>query len=242
MTSPHRFTSRSGVNVHYLDNDPPEPVGLPVVFSPGIVDAADDYLPMMEFMAPRRVVVVDVRGRGRSESPTTGYSLDELATDLEAVVDECGFDRFHLMTFSRGTPTALTLAFHRPDAVASLSVGDYLLQEVGLPPEFVDRQMSLTWRGKAMPDRVERHVIEGIQQTSRSRPLWDDVAALKIPVLFVRGTGEGAMGASEQVVDRYREALPDVEVVSLEGVGHDLFRPDRLAYPGAVLDFVARLG
>ncbi|HEY2333327.1 MAG TPA: alpha/beta hydrolase [Acidimicrobiales bacterium] len=240
--SPHRFTSRSGVNIHYLDNEPADPQGLPIVFSPGIVDAADDYLPMLDFVAPRRLVVVDPRGRGRSESPSTGYSLAELATDLEAVIDECGFDRFHLMTFSRGTPTALTLAFDRPDAIASISVGDYLLQEVGLPPEFVDRQMSLTWRGKPMPERVERHVIEGIQQTSRSRMLWDDVAALKVPVLFVRGTEQGAMGANDEVVDRYREAIPDVEVVSLEGVGHDLFRPERLAYPAAVVEFVSRLG
>jgi non-heme chloroperoxidase len=240
--SPHRFTSRSGVNIHYLDNDPAEPQGLPIVFSGGIVDAADDYLAMLDFVSPRRLVVIDVRGRGRSESPPTGYSLDELATDLEAVVDECGFDRFHLMTFSRGTPTALTLAFHRPHMIASISVGDYQLAEIGLPPEYVDRQMTLTWRGKAMADRVERHVIEGIQQTSRSRPLWDDVAALRVPVLFVRGTGEGAMGASEEIVEKYRAAIPDVEVVSLEGVGHDLFRQDRLAYPDAVVEFVSRLG
>jgi pimeloyl-ACP methyl ester carboxylesterase len=93
-----------------------------------------------------------------------------------------------------------------------------------------------------MPDRVERHVIEGIQQTSRTRPLWDEVAALKVPVLFVRGTAAGAMGANEDVAEKYREAIPDVEIVSLDGVGHDLFRPDRLAYPGAVVEFVSRLG
>src|SRR4029079_6187520 len=66
----------------------------------------------------------------------------------------------------------------------------------------------------------------------------DDLADLGVPVLVARG-GDGSF-VSDEVADRYREAVPDVEIVDIPESGHDLFRPSRTAYPRAVLDFVAR--
>jgi hypothetical protein len=41
-------------------------------------------------------------------------------------------------------------------------------------------------------------------------------------------------------VARYRSARPDVEVVVIPGSTHDVFRPDRTAYPAAVAAWIAR--
>ena len=67
-----RCTSGSGARIRYLDNSPAEPVGLPVLFVPGLSDFADEYVGMLGFFHPRRVLVVEVRGRGRSEAPPDG--------------------------------------------------------------------------------------------------------------------------------------------------------------------------
>jgi hypothetical protein len=40
---------------------------------------------------------------------------------------------------------------------------------------------------------------------------------------------------------RYRESVPGVEVVTIPGSGHDLFRRSRTAYPSAVLEFISRV-
>jgi len=236
-----RWTEASGVRIHYLDNAPAVAEGLPVVFSPGIVDDADDYHEMLQFFAPRRAIVVDVRGRGRSESPTEGYSVDELAEDLCAAIDDASIDRFHLMTFSRGTPTALEVAFGKPDHVATISIGDYKVEEIQLPPAYIDSQWASTWRGRPMPDRVQRHVLEGVQRDSRARSLWDDVGRLGIPVMLAHGTERGSI-VNEQILENYRKSIPGVEIVPIAGSGHDLFRPERLAYPRAVAAFLARHG
>ena len=87
-----RWTQRSGVRIRYLDNSPDEPVGLPILLSPGFTDFADEYVEVLEFFAPRRVLVVEVRGRGGSEAPTTGYAAGDHTADLRAVVDEEGLD------------------------------------------------------------------------------------------------------------------------------------------------------
>jgi pimeloyl-ACP methyl ester carboxylesterase len=239
MAAVEGWTGRSGPRIRYLDNAPDEPSGLPVLFSPGLSDFAEEYVDLLEFFAPRRVLVVEVRGRGRSEAPPNGYRARDHASDLEAVLDEAGVDRFHLMTFSRGTTWALELAFAHPERVASLAIGDYRAGEIGLPAEFVDSQMQTRWRGKPMTERMPRHVLEQLAADSVARELWDRVGELTCPLLVAQPGGEGGI-LSDELVARYRDARPDVEIVVVPDAPHDLFRRDRLFYPKAVADFLAR--
>jgi non-heme chloroperoxidase len=234
-----RWTTRSGPRIRYQDNAPPEPVGLPVLFSPGLSDVAEEYEALLEDMAPRRVLVVEVRGRGRSEAPESGYTAADHAADLRAVLDEEAIDRFHLMTFSRGTTWALELASTMLERVASLAIGDYLPAEVGLPTEFADDHLQGRFRGRPMTERLARHVLERIAEDSRGRDLDQVVAAIPGPVLVAQPLGAQRV-LHDAAVERYRAVRPDVEVVPVPGADHDIFRPDRLLYGRAVLDHLAR--
>jgi pimeloyl-ACP methyl ester carboxylesterase len=233
-----RWTSRSGPRIRYLDNAPLEPVGLPILFSPGLSDFADEYVEMLEFFLPRRVLAIEVRGRGQSEAPATGYSVRDHVGDLEAVLDEEGIERFHLMTFSRGTSWGLQLAIDSPERIASLSIGDYRAAEIALTPEFVEAQYGSRFRGKAMSERLPRHVLDGIGAASRARELWSELVTLPCPLLVARPGGDGIL--DDDAIDRYRQVRPDVEIVTVPDAPHDLFRHDRLFYPRAVADFLAR--
>ena len=233
-----RFVSNDGVTIRYLDNDPPQPVGLPIVFVPGITDHADEYAAALDFFKPRRLIVVEMRGRGGSDAPESGYSVADQAGDVEAVIQDNDLSRFHLMTFSRGTTPAIEVAMCTPPRAATLAIGDYLAIEVGLTPAFTESQWQGRWRGRPVSERVSRHVLDGIQGDSEGRELWDDVGALGIPVLVARGSEGGIL--TDDHIERYREAVPGVEVVVIPGATHDLFRPDRTAYPRAVQEFIGR--
>jgi pimeloyl-ACP methyl ester carboxylesterase len=232
-----RWTDRSGPRIHFLDNSPTDPVGLPILFAPGLSDTADEYVHMLEFFVPRQALVVEVRGRGRSEAPTHGYRVADHVTDLEAVLDEMSIGRFHLMTFSRGTSWGLELALHDTDRIASISIGDYRAVEVALPQEFADIQMQTRFRGRPMIERVPKHVLERLAADSTPRELWDELTRLPCPMLVARGT-HGIL--DDEHVARYRSVRPDAEVVMVPDSGHDLFRPDRLWYPRAVARFLER--
>lgn len=234
-----RFTSRSGVKIRYLDNEGTG-AGLPILFSPGLTDFADEYQEVLDFFLPRRVLVVEVRGRGGSEAPASGYSVAHHKSDLEAVLDEEGIDRFHLMTFSRGTSWGLELAYAQPDRVASIAIGDYLAFELKLPETFVESQMAATFRGKPMAERVQPHVLEQLVADSKGRELWDELAKLTQPLLVAKpGSGKGAL-VGDAAVEKYRAARPDVEIVEIPDAPHDIFRPDRLYWPRAVVDHITR--
>jgi non-heme chloroperoxidase len=234
-----RFVQNDGVRIRYLDSGSHSSTALlPVVFVPGITDSAEDYLDVFELFGARRLVVIELRGRGGSDSPEKGYAAADQVGDLESVIGAERLDRFHIMTFSRGTTGALDLALADRNRPVTLAIGDYRLAEIALPPSFVDQMWNSRWRGRPVPDRVARHVLDGIQGESQDRLLWDDVAALRIPVLTARGGAGGLV--TDQIAETYRQSIPDVEIAVIPGSGHDLFRPDRLAYPRAVLDFISR--
>jgi len=240
VTIVERWTARSGPRVRYLDNAPAAPRGLPVLFSPGLSDTADEYAEMLELFAPRRLLVVEVRGRGRSEAPRAGYSASDHRADLEAVLDEEGIDRFHLATFSRGTTWGLDLALAHPDRVASLSIGDYRAGEIRLPDDFAETQQRARFRGRPVSERLPRHVLEQLTVDSRARQLWDELARIPAPLLVAQPGGNGGILTDDDVA-RYRTARPDVEVVVVPDAPHDLFRPDRSFYPKAVAAFLDRV-
>jgi pimeloyl-ACP methyl ester carboxylesterase len=232
------FADHHGVRIHYLDQEPSDPTGAPVVFVPSVVCAAEEYEEAARCFITRRFVVIDLRGRGASDAPRSGYSVDDLAGDIEAVLRVTGIEAFHLMTFSRGTTPALVAAFRRPDQVLSVSIGDYLPAEVALSPDFAEKMGATRWRGTPNFDRVPRRVLDAIQRESQPRDLVDDLGRLAVPVLVARGSKSDFV--DDAAAARYRRAVPGIEVVTLEGSGHDLFRPSRAAYPELVLDFIAR--
>ncbi len=237
-----RWVHNDRVDLHYLDTGDVGPEGAPVLFVPGLTDAADDYVDVLATFA-RRVVVVDLRGRGRSSSPEAGYALDDHVSDLEAIAEAAAIDRFHLATFSRGTAYGLAFAFRHPDQVQTITIGDYHAREMGIadgrwPAGFLHGR----WRGAPVSERISTVALEGIARESVERSFWDQLAALGVPVRVVRsGIGrDGHEFIDATAQQRYRDTLDGVEIVTFEDSKHDLFRTDPHRYPALVAELADR--
>ena len=79
-----------------------------------------------------RVIAYDLRGSGASEVTPGPYSIDLLADDLRALVEELALGRVALVAHSMGGSIALAYAAHHPAEVSAL-VG------IGAPAEFPDQ-------------------------------------------------------------------------------------------------------
>lgn len=80
---------------------------------------------MAEALAPDfRLVAYDLRGRGDSDKPATGYSLAAHARDLGALLDRLGLRRVVLMGHSLGATIALRFAVDHPTRVRRLILID----------------------------------------------------------------------------------------------------------------------
>lgn len=71
-----------------------------------------------------RVIAVDLRGRGRSDKPAAGYSIDVHVRDLCALMNDMKLSRPIVMGHSLGAYIALVLAARHPDLVDSIILVD----------------------------------------------------------------------------------------------------------------------
>lgn len=83
------------------------------------------------FCAGHRIVLVDLRGHGKSDRPETGYHMDVMARDIVGVMEGLQLERTHVLGSSLGAEVGLSLAAHYPERVISLVCDGALSSEFG---------------------------------------------------------------------------------------------------------------
>ncbi len=71
-----------------------------------------------------RVIAVDLRGRGLSDKPATGYSMAEHACDIIGLMDTLGIEQAVMGGHSFGALLSIYLAYHYPARVSKLVLID----------------------------------------------------------------------------------------------------------------------
>lgn len=96
-----------------------------LVFLHGVMGFAANWRRIAKaFESEYQVLTFDQRGHGRSFHPEDGYSPEDYAADLEAILDELGWEQIHLVGHSMGGRVALTFAANRPSRVTRLVIED----------------------------------------------------------------------------------------------------------------------
>jgi non-heme chloroperoxidase len=229
-----RFIDNGDVRLHYLDSGGAD-LGAPLVFVPGITDVADDYTEVLPLFG-RRTVVVELRGHGRSTAPESGYDSDELSRDVGAVVDAVTDGPVHIMTFSRGTAYALIWALRHAERVRSISIGDYVPEEIALPQEISLRLLDGRWRGTLVHERVDRGAGLATFRAARRQSFWEPLARWQPPLLVVRSPNSPLIDDVAWL--RYKELFPAARLHEFPDSPHDIFRPDRTRFPALVREHV----
>lgn len=256
-----RISIAPDLSLHYLDW-PGE--GVPILFLHGsksnarawdfVVDASD--LNHRRFFAP------DQRGHGLSDAPTTGYQIENLASDMWAFLDALSIERAVVVGTATGGYMALTMASSRPERVAGIAVVDagiWINPNLNFAPR--KRIYDSMADGRAALDRSERwdeaakdhYALHSFRylgdgrveyrhfeqpETAESRAAFD-IEALRVscPTLLVRG--EHSDITDPETHPRLARYIPQAEIATVAGSGHhvSLDKPAGLA---AILDaFIA---
>ncbi|MDA2892724.1 alpha/beta fold hydrolase [Mycolicibacterium sp. BiH015] len=213
--------------IRYLDSGGDDR-GAPIVFVPGFTCLADDYLGILPFLG-RRTIIVELRGHGQSRSRSGDYNSDALSRDVGAAIDAATDGPVHLMTFSRGTPYALLWALAHRDRVLSVSIGDYVPEEIELPDDVIFGLLDGRWRGTPVSTRVDRQAGIATLRSARAQLLWEPLARWQPPLLVVRSPSTPVV--DDEAWERYRTLFPTASMQEFADSPHDIFRPDRGRYP-----------
>ncbi len=123
---PRSHVVRSGdVAIHVVDHGGD---GAPLVTVHGTGLVARVWDVMVPHLAPQfRVLAVDRRGHGQSDKPATGYQLDELVPDYEAVVRALGLGRPAALGHSSGASSLGVAAGRRRELFSRVAMVDPII-------------------------------------------------------------------------------------------------------------------
>jgi N-formylmaleamate deformylase len=110
------------VRLHHLEYGEPGPT---VLIVPGITSPAATWeFISVDLARDYRVVTLDIRGRGLSDQPADGFTLDDYARDVAAVVQALGLERPALVGHSMGARIAAATAVAYPELTGPLVLAD----------------------------------------------------------------------------------------------------------------------
>ncbi len=90
--------------------------GPAVVLVHGYTDTARDWVPMLPYLSKHfRLILVDIRGHGRSSKPECCYGRLDFAYDIKLLLDALGVQKADIVGHSLGSMIAQTFAEYWPE-------------------------------------------------------------------------------------------------------------------------------
>lgn len=255
--------SSAGVPIHFVD----EGMGETVIYLHGFAGSsaiwsATGLLPLDGF----RTIAYDARGHGQSGKPqdTVAYG-QELVEDVIRLMDERGIEAAHLVGYSMGAETALSLVAEYPDRVLSVVAagsgwsGETEAQTYGFiagalsdSETFADFMTAMAPADEEMPPEAAAMMMEllgahGIDPMQSAAPLAAVSAALpdiiSIPATDLAAISVpvlGITGANDPEranVEALAGAISDIQLVVIPEADH-LTAPVSPEFAAAVTSFL----
>jgi N-formylmaleamate deformylase len=141
----------------------------PVVLLHGLTDDGDCWNRVADVLTDAFTLIIpDARGHGRSSGIARGFTVQRLAADVVAVLDDMGVREASLFGHSMGAITAATVAADRPDLVRALVLEDPPLDLAVVPADIRRAAMVAEIEPWRVIDRETRHA-----RAREVHPDWD---------------------------------------------------------------------
>jgi pimeloyl-ACP methyl ester carboxylesterase len=256
-----------GIELAYLELG--DPHGQPVVLIHGYTDNARDWVPLIPYLSREiRLIVVDIRGHGRSSKPECCYSRLDFAYDIKLLLDALKVERADVVGHSLGSIIAQTFAEYWPERTRKV----VLISSTGGPkpgahatkpkldfaseirnlkePIDPDSPFMIAWWSS--PTAVNQDFIRRQRQDSARIPLkvWLAVLDQGMTTMDLQATlarlkapclliwGEADPIYGQEARATLREALPNAQVKIYKGLGHNPFWEDPKDVASRINDFL----
>lgn len=264
------YVQTNGIRTHYY-RATPFPGAPAIVLVHGLTGNGMNWVRVANALRDRYdVILPDTRGHGLSDAPESGYTVEERAADIAALIDALGLDRPVLIGHSMGGQAAAAAAALFPDKVRALVLEDpawfedepqasrerdadekcailreqHNMSRAALVEQ--GRQENPDWHADELGPRADgkqqmrEHALREL--ITSTRPGWQEFARrIQCPALLVTGDpGRYIIVRPE----RCREALalnPRIREANIPGAAHCIHRDQFEAFMQKVEDFLAEV-
>lgn len=264
MTARPRIAELNGLAVHYRIDGNPD--GAPVVFSNAlgtdlrIWDAVIARLPQS-----LRLIRYDTRGHGLTGAPPGPYSMGNLVTDAERLLDHLGVRDAVFAGISLGGLVAQGLAVKRLDQIRALVLSN-TAAKIGTAATWADRAETARAQGiEALADGTLERWFPKAYRTSPEAQAWRNlltrqpaegyaaccaaiggtdfytpVSGLTLPALVIAGSEDGS--TPPDLVRELSELMKGARFRLMRGTGHVPCIDQPEAYAALLTEFLAQIG
>ena len=160
-----------GTKLHYYRSGGSKP---PLVLVHGITDDGLCWSPVAEVLSGEYdVIMVDLRGHGKSDAPEDGYDLVTMATELSGLIVGLGLKAPIIIGHSLGAVTTMMLASLTPDLPRAIILEDppaFWRERPPSPEEAEFRVQMRLWF-----DDLKRKTRDDLLEIARSEnPVWSE--------------------------------------------------------------------
>ena len=250
-----------GCSLHYEEYGH----GTPLILIHGLGSSSQDWELQVPVLALHyRLIVVDVRGHGRSDKPSERYSIEGFTYDLIALIEHLDLPPAHVVGLSMGGMIAFQLAVDEPGLVKSLCIVNSAPQvKVRTAQEYgwwakrwtLARVLSLATIGKALGDRLfpkpaqadlRRKMAERWAKNDKRAYLasfdaivgWgvqERLSRITCPTLVISADHDYTPVAQKE---NYVKLLPDARLVVIEDSRHATPLDQPEVFNATLLDFL----
>ncbi|QBJ95900.1 alpha/beta fold hydrolase [Rhodococcus sp. ABRD24] len=230
------FVDAGGARLHYEVCG----AGEPLVLLHGNSESLGYFGAQMPVFSERyRVVALDTRAHGESTRGDGVLDFARLSDDVVAVLDALGIDSAHILGYSDGGNTALTLALREPERVRSLIINGANLDPHGLGAKFrVPATLAWIAGGVVAPlsarVRRQRELLELMVRHPHIAA--SDLGSIAVPTLVIVGEGDAIPRSHTELIAR---SIPGAELTIVPDAGHACAEERPAAFNAAVLGFLA---
>ncbi|HEY7765794.1 MAG TPA: alpha/beta hydrolase [Aestuariivirgaceae bacterium] len=212
-----------------------------------------------------RCVTFDLRGHGVSPATAENFGMEDLVADLEALCRRLQLDRFHLMGHSLGAMVAAsytrlfthrvqslalfsTAAFRSADEKANIRVLVDDIRRNGLAASldrlvhrwytdrFIETAPEFIARRKDHLLRMDQQVLLNVFEIYAEYEMGPWLHEISVPTLIV--TGEDDPGCNPRLNQLIKNAMPNAQLVILQGLKHSILVEGADVLAGAIRRFL----
>jgi len=263
---PSKYIHTNGVQLHYYQTGGDLPT---LILTHGITDNGLCWARLANYlMAYYDVIMIDARGHGYSDAPSSGYSKFDHAQDLAGLIEGLALDQPDIIGHSMGASNVASLAANFPHLVGKIILED--------PPWFAETDITNQQRKErrdnwqqSMMDTQAKSVEEIMDNGRQQNPTWaeieieawaiskkqfqleafgfidhpfdwpDDVKRINSPSLLLTSDTELGGIVSTEIAERVKATNNNFQVDHIALAGHSIRREQFDKYVASVNSFFA---
>ena len=201
----------TGIRMHYAEQG--ESRGEPILMLHGYSDSWFSFSRVLTPLAREtRVYALDLRGHGKTDQPSSGYHMRDLAADVVAFMDAKGISRATVIGHSMGGFVAQQVAFAAPKRVSRLILVGTVRKPTNLAG-FNELEKAVMSLSDPVPDAFARE----FQLSTVHTPVGDEFInraveeSLRLPARVWKELAAG-MAATDAAVSLGRSGIPTLVV------------------------------